>query len=118
MAIGLRFYAGGPASAGPGAVIASSLPAVLYEVSAVNVSGADRWLQVHNKGVPGAGDIPTYSYFVRDGETIAIAPPGPPQDIGRPFDVAIGVIWSTTQAVCTPAGAASGPIYVAGRQTA
>jgi hypothetical protein len=118
MTIGRRFYADYPSSVDQRTV--ATVAAVLYEVSGQNLSGADdRWLQVHNSAAALiGGEVPIYSYRVRDGETIAIDPPAAPPDTGRAFSTGIVIAWSSTQDVYTAILGNTGPLWAAGRELA
>jgi hypothetical protein len=91
----------------------------VYDVIAINVSGGERWFQIHNiNGSPALGAVPRYTFLVQDKGTVSTALPGPTTDQGRRFLLGCAVVWSLTQDTYTPALAASGPVWVAGRETA
>lgn len=114
MALGERFYFSQPASVD---ALGTGEPAVLYEASGVNVAGALRWFQIHQSvGIPPNGSVPVYTFPVQDLQIISFAPPGPPGDQGRRFDVGVIAVWSTTQDTLTNAGN-TGPINMSGRFT-
>jgi hypothetical protein len=116
MPAGQRFYVDSPSPVD--LLIASAVAAALYEVSGQNLSGETRYLQVHNVAALVGGEVPIYSYAVRDGETIAIDPPGGVADVGRAFSVGIVVAWSSTLEQYTAIPGNTGPLYVAGRHLA
>ena len=117
MAIGQRIEVGGPVSIGPDILLMSAIPATLYSVTGLNVSGADRFLQVLQDAAPVSGvTVPVYSFLVLDRQTFTFAPPASlPGDVGKILG-AVSLGWSTTQAVYTAALGASGPIYAWGRE--
>lgn len=117
MALGERFYVDTP----QGTFGFNRGPSAIYEVTAINTSGGLLWLQLFLTTIPPVlGEIPQLTYRVDDGETLCIAPPCGPGDVGRPFRPGFGAWWSTTQETFTspPAGPEPGPLYVAGRDLA